>query len=290
MMSSDLSRICFGCEALGGTDWGKVSVRDIEEAVSVALELGVNFFDTAGVYGLGLSEKRLSNTLGVKRHDVTIATKGGLAWEVLKSGERATITKNSSAEAIKKNVFDSLKRLKVDRLSIFYVHWPDKTVSFEETFGALNELQSKGLIGSIGVSNFSNTELRQALRLAPVDFVQVAANLLEPSNMNSISETCVANDIKIVPYNVLASGLLMGKFSGDEEFPKDDRRSRLPLFKGKTFDDAIRKVDQFRKLALRDDLPVGFYAVSQMFKKYPITSSIIGIKNKEQIRFFEELI
>ena len=290
MLSDKLSRICFGCEALGGTDWGKVSVCDIEEAVSVAVELGVNFFDTAGVYGLGLSERRLSDALGVKRHDVIIATKGGLTWDMVKSGERAKITKNSSAEAITKNVFDSLKRLKVDKLSIFYVHWPDNTVSFEETFDALNELQSKGLIDAIGVSNFSNIQLRQALKFTSIDFVQVAANLLEPSNIISISDTCLVNDIKIVPYNVLASGLLMGKFSGVEEFSKDDRRSRLPLFKGKTFHDAISKVDQLRKVALREDLPVGLYAVSQMFKKYPITSSIIGIKNKEQVKFFEELI
>lgn len=290
MLNNKLSRICFGCEALGGTDWGKVSVRDIEEAVSVAVELGVNFFDTAGVYGLGLSEQRLSHALGVRRHDVTIATKGGLSWNMVKSGERATITKDSSAEAITKNVIDSLKRLKVDKLSIFYVHWPDKTVSFEETFDTLNELQSKGLIDSIGVSNFSNTQLRRALKFASVDFAQVAANLLEPSRINSISETCFSNGIKIVPYNVLASGLLMGKFSGDEDFRKDDRRSRLPLFKGKSFRDAIIKVDQLRKLAMSEGLPVGFYAVSQMLKKYPIASSIIGIKNKDQINFFEELI
>lgn len=290
MLNDKLSRICFGCEALGGTDWGKVSVSDIEEAISVAIELGVNFFDTAGVYGLGLSEKRLSNALGVKRHDITIATKGGLAWDMVKNGERATIKKDSSAETISRNVFDSLNRLRVDRLSIFYVHWPDKLVSFEETFDTLTELQSRGLIGSIGVSNFSNTQLQQALKFASIDFVQVGANLLEPYNINSISDTCFANEIKIVPYNVLASGLLMGKFTGDEEFPEDDRRSRLPLFEGEAFHDAVGKVNQLRRLALSEDLPVGFYAVSQMFKKYPITSSIIGIKNKAQIRFFEELI
>ena len=119
-----ISPICFGCEPLGGTDWGDINVGDIENAIHKALDLGINFFDTAGVYGLGLSEERLSKILGNRRNDVIIATKGGLTWKESQL-DRSVVIKDSSPLAIKKDIECSLRRLRLETLPIFFVHWPD---------------------------------------------------------------------------------------------------------------------------------------------------------------------
>ena len=287
-MIDSLSQICFGCEALGGTDWGDVSVENVEAAISASVELGLNFFDTAGVYGLGLSEERLARILA-KRHSLIIATKGGLIWESTKKDERAVI-KNSSKAALNKNVLDSLKRLKLDVLPIFYVHWPDESVSFQETFDALNEIKHKGLIDSIGVSNFSMPQLELASDLAPIEFAQISANILDVSQIISIGDFCSAKKIKIITYNVLCSGLLMGKFKGTEKFPVNDRRSRLPLFQGEVFSKTVKNVEELRIKAAAENLSVGFYSVKKLLEDYPVYSAIIGIKTEEQIKNFEKLI
>ena len=114
---SKFSKICFGCEALGGMDWGEVNLKDLEDAINVAIDLGVNFFDTADVYGLGLSEKRLSQILGQRRLDMIIGTKGGIQWTESTKG-RAKTRFNSSPEYIETCVEESLKRLKLEIIPI----------------------------------------------------------------------------------------------------------------------------------------------------------------------------
>ena len=114
LASDVIPEFCFGCEPLGGSDWGDIDLNKIETAVSLSLELGVNFFDTANVYGLGLSEQRLSSILGEKRHEVIIATKGGLSWKRENSTSRAIIKRNSSPNAILSDIEGSLKRLRLE--------------------------------------------------------------------------------------------------------------------------------------------------------------------------------
>jgi len=124
-MKHAVSALCFGCEPLGGRDWGAVDVTAIEVAIRESVELGVNFFDTAAVYGLGESERRLSIALGSRRHDVIVATKGGLSWSAPLADGRATVFRDSTRSSIRLGVEHSLRRLRLDRLPIFYVHWPD---------------------------------------------------------------------------------------------------------------------------------------------------------------------
>jgi aryl-alcohol dehydrogenase-like predicted oxidoreductase len=150
-----ISRLCFGCEPLGGIDWGVVDVAGIGSAIDRALDLGIDFFDTADVYGLGLSEERLSQTLGHRRHDVVIATKGGVSWSTPTSQSRASITRDSSPSYLRTAVENSLRRLRLDVLPIYYVHWPDPSTPIEATFAELEKLRTEGKIGSLGCSNYS---------------------------------------------------------------------------------------------------------------------------------------
>ena len=277
-----ISPICFGCEPLGGTDWGDIDLVSIEKAIHKALDLGINFFDTAGVYGLGLSEERLSKILGNRRHDVIIATKGGLSWKESRT-VRSGVIKDSSPIAIRKDVESSLVRLRLECLPIFFVHWPDINTPIEDTFIELLKLKKEGKIKSIGCSNFSAQQLKRACLISKIDYVQLPINILNTSLDKNIAEICKKNKIQIVAYNVLLNGLLTGKFNKNTNFQENDRRSRLPLFRGINFIDVLEKVENLKLKAAENNSTITNYAINWVLKQKNICSVVIGIKNSEQI-------
>lgn len=277
-----MSSICFGCEPLGGTDWGDVDVDSIKNAIHTALDLGVNSFDTAGVYGLGLSEERLSKILGNRRHDMVIATKGGLSWEESRSG-RAIVVKDSSPSAIRRDVENSLRRIRLETLPIFFVHWPDGDTPIEDTFFELLQLKNEGKIQSIGCSNFSAQQVKQAINVSQVDYIQMPVNILSGPLDQSISDICTKNKIKIIAYNVLANGLLTGKYNENSNFSENDRRSRLSLFKGIEFRDALDRVEELKVKSAENNSSVLQYAINWTLMQENISSVNLGIKNSKQI-------
>lgn len=279
----NLPPICFGCEPLGGTDWGDVNMDDMKKAVYTALDLGVSFFDTAGVYGLGLSEERLSKILGDHRHDVVIATKGGLSWDS-DNRARATIRKDSSSSAIRKDVESSLRRLRLECLPIFYIHWPDENILFSETFGELEKMCDEGKIKSIGCSNFSVSQIKEATSISKIQFTQLPINILSGALDKDIEYICTKKEIGIVAYNVLANGLLSGKYHKDSIFPKNDRRSRLPLFKGELFHQTLEIIKELKVRASCDDKSISQYAINWTLSQPNVLSAIVGIKNPQQIK------
>jgi aryl-alcohol dehydrogenase-like predicted oxidoreductase len=278
-----MSSICFGCEPLGGTDWGDVDVESIKNAIHTALDLGINFFDTAGVYGLGLSEERLSKILGNRRHDMVIATKGGLSWEKSRSGGRAVVVKDSSPSAIRRDAEDSLRRLRLETLPIFFVHWPDGDTPIEDTFFELLQLKNEGKIQSIGCSNFSAQQVKQAINVSQVDYMQAPVNILNGPLEQNISDICTKNEIKVIAYNVLANGLLAGKYNKNSSFPENDRRSRLSLFKGIEFHEALDRVEELKVKATEKNSSVLQYVINWTLKQENISAVILGIKNSKQI-------
>ena len=277
-----LSPICFGCEPLGGTDSGDVDLSEIKKAIYKALDLGVNFFDTAGAYGLGLSEERLSKILGNRRHDVVIATKGGLSWKE-SSPVRSVVVKDSSPAAIRRDVDSSLSRLRLECLPIFFIHWPDNNIPIQDTFNELLKIQNEGKIKSIGCSNFSAQQLRAACNISQVDYVQLPTNLLSGEIDSEVSNICTKNKIKVIAYNILENGLLAGKLDKDTNFPENDRRSRLPLFKGIEFINALNKVEELKIKAVENNSNLLQYSINWVLMQKNIASVIIGIKNRKQI-------
>jgi len=279
----NLSPISFGCEPLGGTDWGDVNMDDMKQAIYTALDLGVNFFDTAGVYGLGLSEERLSKILGDHRHDIVIATKGGLSWDSDDPG-RASIRKDSSSSAIRKDVESSLRRLRLECLPIFYIHWPDENILLSETFGELEKMCDEGKIKSIGCSNFSVSQMKEAFSISKVQYTQLPINILSGSLDKDIEDICTKKEIGIVAYNVLANGLLSGKYHKDSIFPKNDRRSHLSLFKGSPYHEALETIKELKVKASLDDISISQYAINWTLSQPNVLSAIVGIKNSQQIK------
>jgi myo-inositol catabolism protein IolS len=278
-----ISKICFGCEPLGGTDWGEVDVQAVAEAVERALDLGIDFFDTAAVYGLGLSEERLSGILGSRRHEVVIATKGGLVWRHPLSGGRAIVSRDSSPIQLRWAVETSLRRLRLDRIPLYYIHWPDPNTEIRDTFEALNQLQREEKIGYIGCSNFSSAQIRSACEVSDVSFVQLPVNLLGNGLAPDMVNLLLEKSVSVVAYNVLANGLLTGKYDENSKFREDDRRSRLPLFRGDAYRTALRKVADVTTKASARGLTTAQYAIDWVLSRPYVVSALIGIKNCNQI-------
>ena len=245
------------------------------------MDLGVNFFDTAGVYGLGLSEERLSKILGVKRFNVVIATKGGFKWNK-KESKRAEVKIDASPKNIINGIEDSLKRLKLETIPIYYVHWPDKKNSIAETFSTLENARKKGLIMNIGCSNFDLKELKEAKKYSEINFVQIPLNIIEPQPYEILSYSDL-NNIAVVPYNVLASGLLTGKYNKNSEFKSNDRRSRDKRFKNVIFQDLLNRVEDIKKKAKKNNLTLIQYSIKETLSNKSVKSVITGIKDINQL-------
>tara|TARA_Y100000589_G_scaffold332315_1_gene391647 strand:+ start:2689 stop:3558 length:870 start_codon:yes stop_codon:yes gene_type:complete len=273
------SRITFGCEPLGGTDWGKVSFKKIEKAINKALDIGINSFDTAAVYGLGLSEKRLSKILGKKRHELFIATKGGLKWSEGTDKKRAEIVRDSSPKQLIFDIKASLKRLDLYSIPLFYIHWPDQKLDIEESIFTLKKLKLEGLIKNIGLSNYNLELLKSAQKVCKIDYIQIPWNIIEEPSIQLIN-FCINNNISIIVYNALSSGLLTGKFNYKSKFPANDRRSRLEIFRKKTTFDTI---DKLSELAMSQKMTLTQFSIKKLWDNSKISSIIIGTKTEQQL-------
>jgi len=225
-----ISQIAMGCEALGGMDWGTVDIEQAHAAVRKSLEAGVTVFDTADVYGLGRGEEELSKALGEKRHNVVIVTKFGVSWGKASASNRAHTKKNSSQKYMKLALEASLKRLRIEAIPLYLIHWPDPSVPIEETVNALEDAIVQGKIISYGVSNFNITDVLTLAQRFSVSASEGKFNLIEKSNSaESYAKLRRAGIISLI-YGPLAQGLLTGKYNEKTIFSKTDRRHRLPHF------------------------------------------------------------
>ncbi len=279
-----VSKLCIGCEALGGTDWGYFSEEELNYAIHKSLDLGINFFDTAGVYGLGLSEERLSKILGKKIKDVVIATKGGLSWGKPSKNKRSKIFKDCSKGALRNDVINSLSRLKLDCLPIFFIHWPDINTPISESLDELNSMKKEGLLNAIGCSNFSLAELKLITKSYTLDFIQIPLNILNINSQLEMIDFCIKKNIKLIAYNVLNSGMLTDKINKYSRFPDNDRRSRLSDFKPENIQDSLERIKYLKKIAHENKLSFSTFAIKEIVNTIGVTSVITGIKNFSQLR------
>jgi aryl-alcohol dehydrogenase-like predicted oxidoreductase len=242
---SDLqvSPVAFGTWQLGG-DWGKVDVDSAVAAIRHAREIGINFFDTAQAYGFGASEKLLGDALREdldhNRDEVVLATKGGVRLTA-----QGDLERDSSPSWIQEGVEQSLKAMGVDHIDLYQVHWPDPNVPFEETAGALNDLVEAGKIRHVGVSNFGVEEMRAFSRGAAIETLQPPYHLFRRDIENEVLPFCVNENIGVLVYSPLGSGLLSGQLREGSTFPEGDWRGRSPVFQG----DLLR-----RNLAVTEEL------------------------------------
>ena len=275
----EISRLGMGCWAIGGHGWGKVNDEDSIRAVRCALDNGVTFFDTADAYGLGKSETLLADVLGPLRKDVVIATKGGVRWN-----ESGKVWTDISPGSLRQAVENSLRRLKLDCIPLYYIHKPDDVTPVQESVFALARLREEGKIGAIGVANFNADQILQALQAAPIDAVQVRFNVFDQDNINKILSICRDHNITLVAWGALADGLLTGKFKAVTIFPPDDHRSRMAEFDGDNILRYAKCVEMLEALASSTGHRISHLALRWVLDIAPFTCSLFGAKTDTQVK------
>src|SRR6202140_2010923 len=199
------SRIGLGTWAVGGWMWGGADDGAAIATIHRALDSGVNLIDTAPAYGQGHSEEVVGRALKGRRERAIIATKVALEWD-----EHGNVRRNASAARIQKEIEDSLRRLKTEKVDIYQVHWPDPAVPMDETAKAMQALYDAGKIRAIGVSNFSPAQMDEFAEPAKLHTVQPPYNLFERAAETDVLPYAVAHGLTSLPYGALCRGLLGG--------------------------------------------------------------------------------
>jgi aryl-alcohol dehydrogenase-like predicted oxidoreductase len=278
-----LSSLALGCEPLGGTDWGTTDIAQLQAAVRCAWDNGIKVFDTADVYGLGRSESELSKALGAQRHDAVIVTKFGVRWFEPKDGERADVVKDNSVKYLQSALEASLKRLRVEAIPIYLIHWPDGITPVEETIEALEQCRKAGKIISYGLSNFEWQGCQSVVQEYPVAVFEGKYNLLEQTDGNSLFRKLSDAGVAILSYGPLAQGLLTGKYNKNTHFSQDDRRHRIPLFCKDAWRRNTRVLDVLRNAAQHYDCTLAQVALRWIIEQEIVTSIVVGAKNPAQV-------
>jgi len=274
----DISRLGFGCWAIGGSRFAEVDDRDSIAAVREALNQGINFFDTADVYGFGHSEEILCKALGSHRKEVVIATKFGINWD-----ENGKTTRDCSPKRVVEALEGSLRRLKLDCIALYQIHWRDPKVPVGETMEGLKKCQQAGKIRYIGCSNFSSYLMSEALKTSRLESVQVAYNAVERNVEEETLPFCQKHEVGVLAYSPLAQGVLTGKYEYGAEFAKDDFRSRSENFQGERFKTNLAMADRLKELGIRYGKTPSQVAIRWILDNPSITCAIAGIRKPEQI-------
>ncbi|UUZ96557.1 aldo/keto reductase [Paenibacillus sp. P25] len=260
--------------------WGDQDDRQSLNSIRAALDAGINFFDTAAVYGLGHSEEVIGKALKGDRDKAVIATKFGLVWD-----EQRNITRNGTYDSILREAEASLRRLGTDYIDLYQMHWPDTDANapVEETMRALEKLLQDGKIRYIGVSNFPVALLEEALKTRHVDSLQPPYSILAADAEKELLPFALEQGIGVIAYSPLASGLLSGNYTADSRFDASDWRSKSPSHSGEGFRQNIAVVEQLKEIAADLGITVAQLAIAYVLAHPALTSALVGVRKPEHI-------
>lgn len=283
----EFTTIGLGTWAMGGGDWfwgwgpqdDKESIETIQKAID---EEGINWIDTAAAYGLGRSEELIAKALKGRRNGVLIATKCGLVWEDDGSGN---VSGRLKAESVRKEAEDSLRRLDVDVIDLYQIHWPDPDEDIEEAWGTIADLIAEGKVRYGGVSNFSVEQMKRVQSIHPIASLQPEYSLLKREPEGELLNFCLENDIGVIAYSPLRSGILTGKFDQARlaRLSEGDWRRRDPDFQEPQFTINMDFMAKLEKIAERFSRPVAQLAIAWAISQ-PITAAIVGARKPSQIK------
>jgi aryl-alcohol dehydrogenase-like predicted oxidoreductase len=278
-----ITPIGFGAWAIGGDGWefgwGEQDDKASVGAIHRALELGVNWIDTAAVYGMGHSEEVVARALrtwsGPRPY---IFTKCGLRWD-----EQGYVHRSLYANSIRSECEDSLRRLNVDAIDLYQIHWP--TEELEEGLGTMARLQKEGKIRWIGVSNFDVDELRRAQMIASITSLQPPYSLVRREVEQEILPYCRSYGLGVIVYSPMASGLLTGAMTRQRAaaLPNSDWRSRDVQFKEPALSKNLALVERLRKVGERYGRPPGQVAIAWTLQNPAVTGAIVGARSAAQV-------
>ncbi len=241
-----VGKVCLGTWAIGGWMWGGTDEERSIQTIRSAIDRGIDFVDTAPVYGFGRSEEIVGKALKgyVSRDRVIVATKAGLAWD-----DQENVVRNATAERIRKEIDDSLRRLQTDYIDLYQVHWPDPLTPIEATAEAMHELLELGKIRAVGVSNFSPQQMDAFRAVAPLHAVQPPYNLFERQIEKDVLPYAKTHGIAVLAYGSICRGLLSGKMTPDTRFSGDDLRRSDPKFREPRYSDYLKAVEELKRIA-----------------------------------------
>lgn len=269
-----------GCWPLAGMTREGITRETAEATVAAALEAGIHHLDTAYCYGAdGESERAIAAAIGGARDKAFIAGKCGIHWE---PGRTQVV--DGRPERIRREVEESLGRLRTDHLDLLYLHAPDPKVPVEESMAALAALHGEGLTRAVGISNAGLDQLRRSAGVAPLAAVQLPYNMLQREIEADIVPWCRDHGVAVIAYWPLMKGLLTGSMDRDRTFPTSDSRHKYPMFNGEEFQRNLDFVDIVRGEATRLGLPVADVVLAWTAEQPGITSVLFGATGPEQVR------
>ncbi len=274
----EVNPIGLGTNAVGGHNiYPNLDEEAGKSVVRTALENGMTFLDTAFIYGPERSEELVGQVMKEygRRHEIILATKGAHQFK----GDDVVF--NNSPDFLKESVDQSLRRLGTDYIDLFYIHFPDEETPKDEAVGALKDLKDAGKIRSIGVSNFSLEQLKEANKDGHVDVIQSEYNLLNREAEKEMLPYTAGNQISFVPYFPLASGLLAGKYNKNTTF--DDIRAKKPEFQRDRFKRNLEKVERVREIADSKGVETAHVVLAWYLTRESVDAVIPGAKRKEQV-------
>ena len=282
----DITPVGFGAWAIGGVGydfgWGPQEDADSIAAIHRALELGVNWIDTAAVYGIGHSEEMVARALkewkGARPH---VFTKCAMRWDA-----KGKVTKVHKADSIRQECEDSLHRLEVDVIDLYQIHWPpeDNGPALEESWQAMAELQQQGKVRWIGVSNYDAGQMKRLEKIAPVTSLQPPYSMLRRKIETEILPHCEQNHIGVIVYSPMLSGLLTGAMTRERaaNLPADDWRRNNPEFREPKLTKNLELVERLRVVGTRYGRTPGEVAIAWTLRLPAVTGAIVGARNAKQ--------
>jgi aryl-alcohol dehydrogenase-like predicted oxidoreductase len=278
-----LTAVGLGTWAIGGPwqfGWGPQDDDEAAATVLKAIDLGINWIDTAAIYGCGHSEELVGKALKQTKARPIIATKCSLLWNEKK--EKVGCLK---AQSIRKECEDSVKRLGINVIDLYQMHWPDPESDLEEGWGAMAQLQKEGKVRYIGVCNFNTAQLDRVRKIAPVASLQPLYNLNRRDTEKELLPYCKKHNIGVVTYSPMQRGLLTGKFSKKylATLAPDDHRLRSPDFQEPQFSATLSLVEELKPIAERNKRTLAQLAIAWVLRRPEVTAAIVGARKPAQI-------
>jgi len=286
--NSDLSitPIGFGSWAIGGPEWaygwGAQDDREGIEAIHRALDLGVNWIDTAAVYGLGHSEELVARALdGWSGSRPYVFTKCGQRWD-----EQRRVRRSLRAASVRKECEESLRRLRAEAIDLYQIHWPtDDPAENEEGWSTMAELQREGKVRWIGLSNWNVEQMEMARRIAPITSLQPPYSLIDRAIEQEILPFCKREGIGVIAYSPMGSGLLTGAMTRERAaaLPENDWRRRDPEFQEPKLSHTLTLVETLREIGSRHGRSPGEVAIAWTLRRPEVTGAIVGGRSAKQV-------
>jgi len=284
--NSDLkiTTVGFGAWAIGGGDWqfawGHQEDDESVQAIQRALELGINWIDTAAIYGLGHSEEVVAKALKNASSKPYIFTKCSMRWD-----DKREIYRSLKAGSVQEEVENSLKRLKIDAIDLYQIHWPQPEDEIEEGWETMARLQQQGKIRWLGVSNFNVEQMKRVQKIAPITSLQPPYSLLNRKVEPEILPFCLENNIGVINYSPMSSGMLTGKMTAEriQKMPQDDWRRKSPNFNEPKLSTNLKLVELLRQIGDAHGVEPGVVAIAWTLRNPAITAAIVGARSASQV-------